>query len=149
MEQDTSIRKDLDACTCLVEVQCAETDSKFHRKHSNTSLLPLVSVVELVNRSPSIIEVTFLSKLFEKLRNVPVNINLLEKRGIISLLVQVFYSEIIDGYTKPFSNGGHVAFGNEHGLWTAEASECCIAVGIRLADMAAYINIGYFIAASQ
>jgi hypothetical protein len=88
MEQDASIRKDLDACNCLVKVQrCGETDSKPHRKHSNTSLLPLVFLVKLVNRSPSVVEVTFLSKLFEKLRDVPVNIDLLEKRSILSLFV--------------------------------------------------------------
>ena len=87
MEQDTSIGKNLDVCTCLVEVQCAETDSKFYRKHSNTSLFPFMLAVELVNRGSSIIKVALLSKLSEKLRNVPININLLKKWGMFSLLV--------------------------------------------------------------
>lgn len=147
VEQNTSICEYLDACTCLVQMQCTETDSKFHGKHRNTSLLPLVLAVELVNRSPPSFKVAFFSKLLEELRDVPVNIDLLVKRSIVPALIEVLYSQIIDRYAKPFSNGAHVAFSNEHGLRTTKASERGIAVGIRLADFAAYIDVRYFVAA--
>lgn len=80
---------------------------------------------------------------------MPVLVDLLQERSPVSFLVKILPAKLVDIHLQPFRNGVHVAFGEEHGLWSPKSPEGSVAVGIGLAYPAADVNIWYLVAVVQ
>jgi hypothetical protein len=57
-------------------------------------------------------------------------------------LVHVDLSELLDWHLEVVRYFFHVAFGDEHALWAAEASECGIGDSVGFAYASSYIYVG-------
>ena len=76
---------------------------------------------------------------------MPVLKGLLEVRGLVRF-IEVDFSEALNGHVEMVGDFRHVALGDKHSLWAAEASKSGIRDGVCLCDSSTDMNIGKFIA---
>lgn len=147
VQKNAAIGKDLDGGTGLIQVVCSgKTDSEFRRDQCHAALLPLVLLIVRFNRRLTILKVTSLFQLGHQQRHMPVLVDQLQERRVISLLVHVLQTQLVDVDPESFGDGIHVRFCDEHGLWTTESSERSVAVRVGLAQVAAHMHIGDLVA---
>jgi hypothetical protein len=138
VQKHASVGEDLDSRTGLVEmVGSRKTDTEFGWDQCNSSLLPLVLLIEGVDSRPSLLVVTLLFELGHQQWHVPVFVDLLQERCVVTFLVHIFEPQLIHWDVQPFSDSIHVSLGNEHSLWASESAEGRVAVDVRLAEVTA------------